>query len=413
MNQPTQFTAREKLFDFLDDYAAQRREEIDQKDLGAKTGLIKSYVLETSAHSSNGNTLASFKNLGWQLSPLGDDEEFHYLRIGGVDFGYLETFSPRYFFVHTFQETEKADNTIRKVTSLPDFDFLWLAGDYLSTLWQTLILPHMPERLVSFRFEHEARFENPNAPFGDATSTEEPSENEDSRKLDAEEITERPVSASTITEQARRLGRFLPDLQAAHPPFKAIKMLRMPATATRGGYDFWSWGKITYRAPSFREGRGQTRTITQVYQQATQHIERMLWLYTDKISNGDEHGGVVHGAPLILEFERELDSATFKSLIDVTFERGDGPLRLWGNPIWLGEDKAHVYGVDLHLWQRLYMELTPQRIVALLPKGTCGNTVHRLMTNIQRYVDPSVKLWIGDILYSDLIRDVLTGKLKE
>jgi hypothetical protein len=33
--------------------------------------------------------------------------------------------------------------------------------------------------------------------------------------------------------------------------------------------------------------------------------------------------------------------------------------------------------------------------VAILPQGTCGNTFHRLVTNIQRYVCPNIEAWLG------------------
>jgi hypothetical protein len=39
-----------------------------------------------------------------------------------------------------------------------------------------------------------------------------------------------------------------------------------------------------------------------------------------------------------------------------------------------------------------------------LPEGTCGNTIHRLITNIQRFLDPAVEAWIGDAPYDDFLK---------
>ncbi len=111
--------------------------------------------------------------------------------------------------------------------------------------------------------------------------------------------------------------------------------------------------------------------------------------------------------PVVFTFGNPLSVATFQNFITTTFERGQGPFRLWGNPIVMGPGKVHVYGMDLHLWQQLYMELTPHYFLFVLPKGTCGNTVHRLMTNLQRYVDPSVRARVGDIDYEDFIVDAM------
>jgi hypothetical protein len=64
--------------------------------------------------------------------------------------------------------------------------------------------------------------------------------------------------------------------------------------------------------------------------------------------------------------------------------------------------KVHVYGADRHLWQPINLELTDKGIVAILPQGTCGNTFHRLVTNIQRYVCPNIDAWIGSKPFQSL-----------
>jgi hypothetical protein len=69
----------------------------------------------------------------------------------------------------------------------------------------------------------------------------------------------------------------------------------------------------------------------------------------------------------------------------------------------LNDHKVHANAIDQHLWQPLVMELTPKRVVAILPEGTCGNTINRLVSNIQRFVDPKVQAYIGDVEYSSLV----------
>jgi hypothetical protein len=77
--------------------------------------------------------------------------------------------------------------------------------------------------------------------------------------------------------------------------------------------------------------------------------------------------------------------------------------KLWGNPIRLGPTKVHVYGADRHLWQPIHIELTAQGVVAVLPEGTCGNTFHRLVANIQRFVCPKIEAWLGSDRFDDLV----------
>jgi hypothetical protein len=60
--------------------------------------------------------------------------------------------------------------------------------------------------------------------------------------------------------------------------------------------------------------------------------------------------------------------------------------------------------LDRHLWQPLFLEITDRQIVVIVPQGTCGNTIHRLVTNVQQFLDPGVEVWVGNQPYSDLIQ---------
>ena len=400
------FTSREKVFDFLDDYACQRKEEIDRRKLGKDQGLIKSYLLETLP--TNGDAVVDvpviLRGAGWRITPL-DGAALYRVQDNEGDLGFLEPLSPRHLALHSTKKTDRADRALRHaVLATAQLDFAWLAGSTFQTIWQRLVLPQMPDRFVTFKFEHLARFED--APW------DERDEGLD-EDWSTDEVIEQRASTLAITERSNQIEQFLPQLQDYHPPFKAIKMLRIPAEA-RGGYDFWSWGKVTYRAPSFRDGRSQVISITRLYEQTTRAIEQRLWLQTEKTRLRDGGESVtLTGAPVTLTFDPPLPLATFQNFVSTTFEHGQGPLRLWGNPIHLGERKVHVYGIDLHLWKRIYLEITPRRMIVVLPRGTCGNTVHRLVTNVQRYLSPTIDVFIGDVRYDDLIEDVFLGRLGE
>ena len=399
------FMSKEKVFDFLDDYACQRKEEIDRRQLGKDQGLIKSYLLETLPTSGDAviDVPVILRGTGWQITPI-DGAELYRVRDDEGDLGFLEPFSSRHLTLHSIKKTDRADRALRRVVSATtQLDFAWLAGSTFQTIWQRLVLPQMPDRFVTFKFEHLARFED--APWNG--QDEEPDED-----WSTDEVIERRASTLAITERSNQIAQFLPQLQTYHSPFKAIKMLRVPAAEARGGYDFWSWGKVTYRAPSFRAGRSQVLSITRLYEQTTRAIERRLWLQAEKTTLRDGGENVtLTGAPVTLTFDPPLSLSTFQNFVSTTFERGQGPLRLWGNPIHLSERKVHVYGIDLHLWKRIYLEITPRRMIVVLPRGTCGNTVHRLVTNVQRYLSPAIEVFIGDVKYNDLIEKVFLGRI--
>lgn len=73
MNTP-HFTSREQVFDFLDDYASQRKEEIGRHQLGKDQGLIKSYQIETLPDNGRVevDVPAVLRGTGWQVTPIDD-----------------------------------------------------------------------------------------------------------------------------------------------------------------------------------------------------------------------------------------------------------------------------------------------------------------------------------------------------
>jgi hypothetical protein len=55
------------------------------------------------------------------------------------------------------------------------------------------------------------------------------------------------------------------------------------------------------------------------------------------------------------------------------------------------------------LWQPFLLEATNRQLLALLPRGTCGNTVNRLVTNVQRLIDPDISVWLGSEPYEEVV----------
>jgi hypothetical protein len=108
------------------------------------------------------------------------------------------------------------------------------------------------------------------------------------------------------------------------------------------------------------------------------------------------------GVPLIVRFDEPLSTATFDRWIQLAFQKRNR-FKLWGSPIRLGPTKVHVYGADRHLWQPINLEITSKELVAILPLGTCGNTFHRLVANIQHYVSPKISAWVGSEPFDSLV----------
>jgi hypothetical protein len=115
------------------------------------------------------------------------------------------------------------------------------------------------------------------------------------------------------------------------------------------------------------------------------------------------------GSPLSIKFSEPLTQETLEYWLKSTFGRIRNRFRFWGNPIKLGPKKFQIYGIDRHLWQPIFMEITANYLIAIIPKGTCGNTIHRLVTNIQKYIDPAANVFVGDTKYEAMVEESSRG----
>jgi len=212
---------------------------------------------------------------------------------------------------------------------------------------------------------------------------------------------ERRSSRFTFVERIGTMAEKMESLRRVHQPFCSVVQLRIPG-ALRGGHDFYYDGRVTNKSDSFAEHRATLSYVLSLYRRSTESAEKSLWMSTDPSGESCVEHYKLHGAPVVMRFGTRLSDAVFERWMKRLVAKR-GRFRIWGNPISVGPHHYHIYGVDRHLWQPVYLELSPEHLVAILPKGTCGNTVHRLVSNIQRFVDPAVETWIGDESYLKVV----------
>ncbi|MBA3872350.1 MAG: hypothetical protein H0X30_24680 [Anaerolineae bacterium] len=399
-------TTQQDAFDFLDQYAVDRRMASKKLQSSKEEGMIKSYMLETDQHGDI-DMQKLFSKRNWRLKEL--NENFFNVKIHNRDYGFLERVSSRHIALHMIQRSDRTDIEVKKmIQSSAQLDSVWLSGHYLNSIWNEVIKPQRPNRYIKFKFAYEDIFR-------EEVDRSELSDDEDlieEMSFDTEK-TEHRESTLNIGMTAKKIAGVLPQLQLTLPDFKVMRMLRLPAgEKIPGGYDFWDWGKVSYHSPSFRDGRQNLNSIIEVYQKITEQIEQRTWFQAEKNQINDLESTItLTGTPITFSFPIPLENSTFQNFIRIVFENGQSNFRLWGNPIRLGENKVHVYGLDMHLWQKIYMEITPSRFIVILPQNTCGNTVHRLVTNIQSYLSPDVQVFIGDTRYQDLVKSALFGEI--
>jgi len=395
--------SREKMIRYFDGYSAERMEELDERK--TKRPLVKSYMLEHVGDTGSQKKVADLL-LSMNIEPRKIDEDLFLILDGrtGEYMGFLEVLTPRYFVFYTIHHSDKADKWVRKlVFSSPDLDHVWLSGLTFNVLWQKVIQLAKPHRYVSILFVHESIYQIDSEIYED--------ENEEDKDIslsldegDFSEVIERRASKFKLIDKISVVEEKLSKLQELYQPLYAISQLRFPSPVGRGGHDFYDYGKVTNRSGNFRDHRSHILYVQGIYDELMKMTEEKAWysLSKETVTAPGQFQKLI-GAPVTIKFAEPLTKETFEYWIHSTFKRPNNRFRLWGNPILLGPKKVHVYGVDKHLWKPIFLEITDKHVIAIVPKGTCGNTIHRLICNIQRYIDPAAKAYIGDTEYTSMV----------
>lgn len=411
-----QIRSRQELYSHFDEYTFLRKEELNQRNIKRGIGLLKTYAIETSATAKEEEIPDIFKRIGWDIEEI--DTRLYQARMGTPEVtGYIDVLSPRYLCFHTTTKSEMSDTTVKRaVRSSVELDHVWLSSPILHLIWRELI--SNTSRFATLRFENQPLFEllykNPmidEAPDDDFAIAETQDDYLD------DELPERQIARLEIKERINKLHAIMNSgvSQSLEGIMNNLTRIKAPSSNEQGRYEYFQYGKFTNRGNEFRGYAEHIRfLIEDVYGRATEIIEQITAyaLESHSAKNGSE-SFQIRGAISSFRFHEKLSIGVFERFIQLTFEKGKGPFRLWGNPIRLKGPKYHVYGIDLHLWQPIYLDMSPDRFLVVLPKGTCGNTIHRLTANIQRYLDPLVTVSIGDTDYTTVIQDALRSTLQQ
>ena len=103
-----------------------------------------------------------------------------------------------------------------------------------------------------------------------------------------------------------------------------------------------------------------------------------------KTAASEEGGLTIEGDVAFIEFPHEVSD--LDALVANLFTSKE-PFRLWGVPREVAEGQWEANAVDLHVGHPLRLELTSRWLRVLLGPHTCGNTLARLVANLQHRFD--------------------------
>jgi len=407
---------RFEVYRFFNGLSYEAKEGLDQRR--TRVPMVKTFLLEHVASRGNGRPKPPahiFQNLDAEVQMI--DDRFMGLifevsdpdtgTISRATTGFLEQYDERFFAYYTCEDSTPARKRVAKWVQAPDLDHTWFSSPLLQVLWAEDVSKRGDDRFGKLVFQHESIFDMPEDFSSPEETSEETSPEEAEEVTDDEEETydDRPEvkRRKARFEMSDRIGRMksaLPNLQPNYEPFYVPTMLRFPSRMCRGDHDLYQAGQMTNRTDSFEDHRNTVRYLYRIYKAILDFTEKSAW---NEISSTRDLRVGLKGVPLVVKFSAPLSEATFNRWVEKAFQKR-GPFKLWGDPIRLGPTKVHVYGADRHLWQPINLELTAKGVVAILPQGTCGNTFHRLVTNIQRYVCPKIDAWVGEESFENVVR---------
>jgi len=380
--------------------------------------LVKAFLLEHATSRCNGGVKSPttiFQQLGVNLKliddtfmkVIGDVLDPETKMVNRQTTGFIEQYSDRFYAYYTSEESTQAKRRVAQWVQSPDLDYTWFSSPLQQALWEKDVSKSGDDKFGKLVFRHESIFDMPRDFTMSEASEEDYSEDEE------EEIEEEDITGDDKREFERRKARFemgdrigqiqksLMKLQEDYDPLNALYALRLPSRTGRGGNDLYQNGQVTNHTNSFEAHRNVVRYLYRIYNSVLETTEESAWAETSK---EQAFNTGIQGAPLIIRFSDPLPEATFDRWVKLAFQKRNR-FKLWGDPIRLGPTKVHVYGADRHLWQPINLELTSTGMVAILPQGTCGNTFHRLVANIQHYLSPKITAWVGEKRYSDIVSE--------
>ncbi len=399
--------SREDYVDHLEGFTLPTVDELQQGKLSRK--LLKSYMLETARHDHAVPDLSTIFPDNVYLKRL--DDTFYRVEDAshsGNVVGLLESLQDRHPVFYTAMDVKVSNKWVHQhVDQNPWLDRLWLSSPILFELWQYVKRSTPDHRFVRLGFEHEAWYETV-ADYHDSASS---ADYEESHLISGEDdedtasrFIERRRSKVSLTERLGILQDKLPQLIDLYNPLHSLVQLQIPS-GSHGGHVFYHDGQSTNRSDSFVEHRATVELVLKLYRSVTESAETRLWVDTTDATEG---GFTISGAPIMIRFHEPLSEATFNRFVDLGLQRKTSRFRIGGYLTQRGPTKVHLAAIDRHLWQPFLMEVTSKQLLGVLPSGTCGNTIHRLVTNVQRYLNPNIDVWLGSKSYTETVADSMS-----
>lgn len=363
---------RRKMSELLDEHLRSVNVYFDRESEFPKgRGPLKTYVVE--AHAPDGTCLADgnavevlnsiSKDVGLRVSKTDDKNLYEVLsQQAGFFFDLLD---PRFWVVHTMSNVDVAEDVLTTlINKYPFLDFAWPSTDLMRAIQTT-------GKSLGFTIDF------------DETRLSSPSVAEEELLRDPDAVVKIRFGGTGAEALVRKLNEVVPNAMA----FAMVKFSRDDSST--GSYII-----------SELDHRGRLKAAGNSVNLHLQTVSEFLHGYKSFIIAIEEvakihakETGQLIGSPIILEFPAPLKD--FQGFVKALVSCKE-PLKIWGlvNPI--REDFVQIDGVDLHSGSRLRMDVTTAYLRIYLGSNSCGNTVARLLRNLQAHISSVISLHLPD-----------------
>jgi len=273
---------------------------------------------------------------------------------------WVDRLDSRFWNFHTQSNMRHAYPYLRgKVEDRRDLDWVWLPSDHLQNLW-----PRSVMRKVHAEFNARE--------FADAES----------------------ASSRLGVQLWGRGANNLLDYIAENPRYRsAVSYDSVEATLYDEDLGITNEainrrGRFAASGDSIEFHLQFVRMVVNRYRALVEACERRAITWTPFAQDGLDEGGHVDGGPIAIRFSTPI--LDLQAFLEVIFS-SRFPYRLWGVPE-LVDGVAHVEAVDLHVGHRTRIDLGGTWMRVYLERGGCGNTVARLISNLQSSFDGALTL---------------------
>ena len=315
----------------------------------------KTFVLE--AHADDATLLLQEAFADNRVEPT-DDMYLHRI-VGDFDF-VVDHLDSRFWSFHTtYPAADVTPYLHRVVNSRLDLDWMWLPSDHLHGIWE-----NAKPRWVSTDFS-SGELVRSSEPVGD-------------------------LKLRVGGEDADKVRTLIRDHYRIAVPQSAVEIRVEDEVFGSITERISSDGRFIVKGGNFTFHQAIVQRVVARYRRFVEAAEsRRLWW--EKLPNG---GGLPHGTPIVLRFSRSIPDLDY--FLDQLFSCR-APFRLWGLPRRFDDNCVVVEAVDLHVGQRLRFDAGSDWLRVYLFKGGCGNTVARLVSNLQHRFDGALSVAENDL----------------